>query len=102
LFESNTNTFGSAPGRDIGFVEALRWYALGGHTFAGVMEMAGIYKIGNGGMTALASAILEEYTGDRLFSTAVSAIRNTSRGAEVTSVHGQKFTAKALISTIPL
>lgn len=102
LFESNTNTFGSAPGRDIGFVEALRWYALGGHRFAGVMEMAGIYKIGNGGMTALASAIFQEYTGDRLFNTAVSAIRNTSRGAEVTSVHGQTFTAKALISTIPL
>lgn len=102
LFESNTNTFGSAPGKDIGFVEALRWYALGGHTFAGVMEMAGIYKIGNGGMTAFARAILEEYTGDRLFNTAVSAIRNTSSGVEVTSVHGQTFTANALISTIPL
>lgn len=102
LFESNTNTFGSAPGKDIGFVEALRWYALGGHTFAGVMEMAGIYKIGNGGMTAFARAILEEYTGDRLFNTAVSAIRNTSSGVEVTSVHGQTLTANALISTIPL
>ncbi len=102
LFESNTNTFGSAPGKDIGFVEGLRWYALGGHTFAGVMEMAGIYKIGNGGMTAFARAILEEYTGDRLFNTVVSAIRNTSRGIEVTSAHGQTFRAKALISTVPL
>lgn len=36
LFESNVNTFGSAPGTDIGFVEALRWFALGGHTLAGV------------------------------------------------------------------
>lgn len=102
LFESNTNTFGSSPGKDIGFVEGLRWYALGRHTFAGVMEMAGTYKIGNGGMTAFARAILEEYTGDRLFNTAVSAIRTTSRGVEVTSVHGQKFTTKSLISTIPL
>lgn len=102
LFESIINTFGSAPGVDIGFVEGLRWYALGGYTFAGVMEMVGIYKIGNGGMTAFARAILEEYTGDRLFNTAVSTIRNTSRGVEAISVNGQIFRAKALISTIPL
>ncbi|RMJ21217.1 Flavin containing amine oxidase [Aspergillus sp. HF37] len=102
LFESNTNTFGSAPGKDIGFVDALRWYALGGHTMAGLFEMTGIYKLGNGGMTAFARAMHEEYTGDGLFNTAVSAIRHLPRGVEVTCVHGQKFTAKAVVSTIPL
>lgn len=30
IFESNVATFGSAPGTDIGFTEALRWFALGG------------------------------------------------------------------------
>ncbi|KAJ5312882.1 hypothetical protein N7508_003712 [Penicillium antarcticum] len=31
LFESSTGTFGSAPGKDTAFTEALRWYALGGY-----------------------------------------------------------------------
>ncbi|KAL4922087.1 amine oxidase [Aspergillus aurantiobrunneus] len=102
LFESNINTFGSAPGKDIGFVDALRWYALGGHTMAGVFEMAGIYKLGNGGMTAFARAVLGEYTGDRLFNTVVAEIRHHLSGVEVTTTGGQRFRANTVVSTIPL
>lgn len=47
--ESNVNTFGSASGNDIVFTEALRWYALGGYSMAGIFELAGVCKFGNGG-----------------------------------------------------
>jgi lysyl oxidase-like protein 2/3/4 len=101
-FESNINTFGSAPGKDIGFVEALRWFALGGHTIAGVFEIAGIYKLGKGGMTSFARAIWDEYSGDRLFNTVVAEISHVASVVEVTTTRGLKLWAKAVISTIPL
>ncbi|PLB44947.1 amine oxidase [Aspergillus steynii IBT 23096] len=102
LFESNIGTFGSALCGETGFVDALRWYALGGHTMAGTFERAGMYKLGNGGMTSFAEAILGEYTGDRLFDTAVSEIRHTAKGVEVLTARGERFKAKTIVSTIPL
>jgi Monoamine oxidase len=102
LFESNINTFGSASGKDIGFVEALRWFALGGHSIAGIFEMAGIYKIGKGGMTSLAGAILDEYTGDQLLNTVVAEIHHVASGVELSTTDFRTLRAKAIISTIPL
>ncbi|KAI5456794.1 hypothetical protein BGZ63DRAFT_496079 [Mariannaea sp. PMI_226] len=80
VFESNISTFGSAPGKDIGFTEAIRWYALGGHSIAGVFELAGVYKIGDGGMTSFAQAIMVVVVLER----------------------GQNIKAKMVVSTIPL
>lgn len=102
LFESNVSTFGSAPGEDIGFTEALRWYALGGHSFAGLFEMAGVYKLGNGGMTSFARAVMDEFTGDLLFNTAVQEINHLASGVQVVTAGGELLKAKAVISTIPL
>ncbi|KAJ5353731.1 hypothetical protein N7541_006295 [Penicillium brevicompactum] len=102
LFESNVSTFGSAPGSDIGFTEALRWYALGGHSMAGVFEMAGLYKIGKGGMTSFANAILNEYTGDLLFSTAVKEINHVTSGIKIVTTSGKCLQAKTIVCTIPL
>ncbi|CBF80378.1 hypothetical protein AN8359.2 [Aspergillus nidulans FGSC A4] len=92
LLESNVNTFGSAPGQHIGFVEALRWYALGGHSMGAIFEKAGVYKLANG----------DEYRGERLFNTAVSEIDNLRNSAQITTRSGQIFTAKAIITTVPL
>ncbi|KAL4892544.1 hypothetical protein BDV59DRAFT_202663 [Aspergillus ambiguus] len=102
LLESTVSTFGSAPGREIGFVEALRWYALGGHRMAGVFEKAGVYKLGKGGMTAFARAILHEYRGDMLFQTTVREIKQEGETVLVTCASGQVVRARAVVSTIPL
>ncbi|KAL4902018.1 hypothetical protein BDW74DRAFT_187026 [Aspergillus multicolor] len=102
LFESNMNTFGSAPGKETGFVEALRWYALGGHSMASMFEKAGIYKLNNGGMTSFATAIYNDYTGDSVFDTAVAEITHRRGGVEVTTTAGNTCRAKAIVSTIPL
>ncbi|KAL4960122.1 amine oxidase [Aspergillus stella-maris] len=102
LFDPNIATFGSAPCKEIGFTDALRWYALGGHSISGVFELAGIYKLGKGGMTAFAQAILGEFRGDRLFSTAVLEINQTGNSVQVTTAQGRRLTAKAIVSTIPL
>ena len=102
LFESNVSTFGSAPGKDIAFTEALRWYALGGHNMASLFEMAGIYKLGKGGMTSFAQAILDEFTGDLLFNTTVEEVNHSVSNVQVVTNRGRVLKSKAVISTIPL
>lgn len=102
IFEAITGSFGSAPGTDTAFLEALRWYALGGHSMAGMFELAGIYKIGGGGMTSLALAILGDYKGDILLNTPVQAICQTARGVTIETKSGKSIKAATVISTIPL
>jgi len=102
LFESNVNTFGSAPGAETGFTEALRWFALGGHSIAGVFERAGIYKIGHGGMTSFARAILDDFKGDIVMETVVEQIDEGRNGVELHVSGGRRLHGKAIISTIPL
>lgn len=104
-FESTVNSYGSAPGTEIGFVEALRWYALGGHNMAQVFELAGIYKLGKGGMTSFGRLILQDARCDILLDTVISEIISTDASGlgTVKSQNGQWILkAKAIISTIPL
>jgi lysyl oxidase-like protein 2/3/4 len=102
IFESLVNSFGSAPGSKTGFTEALRWYALGGHTIAGTFELAGIFKLGGGGMTSLALAMLSDFTGDVLLNTVVKEINQKSVGVTIITKQGRQIRAKSVISTIPL
>ncbi|PWY64567.1 flavin-containing amine oxidase [Aspergillus eucalypticola CBS 122712] len=89
LFASNVSTFGSAPVKDIGFVEALRWFALGGHTMAGVFELAGV-------------AVLGEFTGHVCFGAVVERIDHGREKVEVVMKDGRRVGAGAVVSTIPL
>jgi len=102
LFDTLVSSFGSAPGKDIGFTEVLRWYALGGHSLAGTFEMAGIYKIGGGGMTSLARAMISDYTGDLLFNSPVKEISQQPNGVILKTDGGRQIKAKYVVSTIPL
>lgn len=101
-FESLVNTIGSAPGTAVSFTEFLRWYALGGHSLAGTFELAGIYKLGNGGMTSLALSILDDFHGDVMLHTVVEEICHGVDGVIVKTRSGETITAKTVISTIPL
>jgi lysyl oxidase-like protein 2/3/4 len=102
LFESNTNTFGSAPASEIGFVEALRWFALGGHSMAGVFELAGVFKLGKGGMTAFARNMFAEFRGDSIFGGVVKEVKQVAGGVEIRMADGSMKRAKVVVSTIPL
>lgn len=102
IFEVNVSTFGSAPGSDIGFTEALRWFVLGGHSMAGVFELAGVYKLGKGGMTSFARAILDDFDGDIVLNTAVQSITQNSKSASVYCKDGREIHTGTVISTIPL
>ncbi|KAI1072900.1 hypothetical protein LB507_008917 [Fusarium sp. FIESC RH6] len=102
LFDGMISSFGSVPGSQCGFTEVLRWYALGGHSMAGVFEHAGIFKLGKGGMTSLARAILSEYRGHLLFETTIDEVKQDKSSVSLTAKNGRTIQARYVISTIPL
>lgn len=102
IFETMTSSFGSAPAEETAFCEALRWYALGGHNMSQVFELAGVYKLDNGGMTSLAKSILADFSGDVLMSSPITEVSQDANGAIVKTKQGRKFQAKVVITTIPL
>ncbi|KAK5057878.1 hypothetical protein LTR84_011879 [Exophiala bonariae] len=101
-FETTAASFGSAPGKDIGFVEALRWYALGAHNLAQTYELAGVFKLGKGGMTSFARALHQDAKCDTLMNTVVTDISHHQSGARITTAKGQTLAAKAVVCTVPL
>lgn len=101
-FEALVSTFGSAPASQTGFTEALRWYALGGFSMEKTFELAGVFKLGKGGMTSLARAILDEYRGDLIANTEVRKIHQTTSKIELWTTNNIKISAKRIVSTIPL
>ncbi|KAG5655100.1 hypothetical protein KAF25_000223, partial [Fusarium avenaceum] len=102
LFDGMISSFGSAPGSQCGFTEVLRWYALGGHSMAGVFEHAGIFKLGKGGMTSLARSIISEFRGHLLLETTIDAIEQDKDGVTLYAKNGRKLQASYVVSTIPL
>jgi monoamine oxidase len=103
LFESTVGSFGSGHPTQVGFVEALRWYALGGYNMSQVFELAAIFKLGGGGMTSFARAILEDAKCDISLQTVISSI-SQERGDIVTirSADGRTFSAGTVVCTVPL
>jgi lysyl oxidase-like protein 2/3/4 len=96
------SSFGSAPGSHCGFTEVLRWYALGGHSMAGIFEHAGIFKLGKGGMTSLARSIISEYRGHLILETTINAVEQDENSVTLFATNGRRFQANYVISTIPL
>ncbi|KAK1506106.1 lysyl oxidase-like protein 2/3/4, partial [Colletotrichum tamarilloi] len=102
LFDAMISSFGAVPGSECGFTEVLRWYALGGHSMAGTFELAGMYKLGGGGMTSLARAILDDYRGHVVLNAVVEKVEQRGSTVVVSTKNGRRFEAKYCISTIPL
>ena len=102
VFACYVGLFGCCDLADASFFEILRWYALSGHSIAGVYEYTSTYKLGHGGMTSFARAILSEYSGHCLFNTPVVAINQDGALAQILTAGGQKIKSKVIISTIPL
>ncbi|PKS12480.1 hypothetical protein jhhlp_000686 [Lomentospora prolificans] len=96
------NSIGSAPGKDIGFIEPLRWYALGGHSMTGMFEIIETFKLGNGGQTRFARSILSDYRGHLRMNTSVEKVEQRHGGVTVTTKDGDSLKARAIVCTIPL
>ncbi|RSL46540.1 hypothetical protein CEP54_013801 [Fusarium duplospermum] len=102
LFEVLMSSVGSASGHDVGFVEPLRWYALGGHSVTGMFEIFQTFKLGAGGQTALARGILGDYKGHLRLGTEITKVDQSPHSVTVTTKSGSTIRAKYAICTIPL
>lgn len=102
LIEMNYTANSGTDAANTAFSGALRWYALGGYTFAGTTAVSGTYRIGNGGMTSLANAIVRESKCDWSFGTEVTAITQNNEGVTLQTRGGNKLTATHVVCTIPL
>jgi phytoene dehydrogenase-like protein len=102
LFETYLGLCGLGKPDDIGFTEVLRWYALAGHNMAAMYEQTSVYKLGKGGMTSFAKALLDEVHADRLMNTEVNELSQANGKVYVQTKAGHRFTADTVISTIPL
>ncbi|KAJ5109288.1 hypothetical protein N7456_005963 [Penicillium angulare] len=94
--------FGLSHPRDVGFMEAANWFALAGGTNPGINEHCSTYKIGNGGTTALARSIFEDFDGDFAANSVVKKISQGLSGVKVTLKDGRHFHSRYCVSTIPL
>ena len=104
MFESLTNGSGLTQADKRGFTEFLFWWALGGHSMAGITEANGVWKIGNGGMTEFARRVLADYRGDIAVGTEVVKIQQPKKEKQVHVFFkdGRTIYARDVISTIPL
>ncbi|EKG15492.1 Amine oxidase [Macrophomina phaseolina MS6] len=103
IFDAFMSSLGSAPGSETGFVESLRWYALGGHSMASMFELAGLYKLGNGGMTAFAKKVFGEYRGDVVAGAVVKSVhQDGGKSVAIATRDGREFEAGQVICTVPL
>jgi lysyl oxidase-like protein 2/3/4 len=102
LIEMHCTSVSSLPADETAFMVPLRWYALGGYTFAGSTAISSMYRIANGGMTSLAKAMLSEVDYDRVFDREVTAINQDDKGVTIKTRNGSKVTADLAICTIPL
>lgn len=102
LIEMNYTANSGNDAANTAFSGALRWYALGGYTFAGTTAVSGTYKVGNGGMTSLANAMFRELNCDQSFGTEVTAITQGDKGVTLQIKDGDTLTAGYVVCTIPL
>lgn len=103
LLEEHAASFYGIPPDQAAFSEVLHTYALCNFDPQMVEEATLKYKLSRG-MTALALAILDDFRGDRLFSSPVKSITQTDGeyGAAVVLESGRKYHANVIVSTIPM
>lgn len=102
LKEHAGSFFGTPP--EVGsFTEVLHTFALSCFNAQMIEETTMKFKIASG-TTALALAILDDFTGDRLLSSPVTQItqREGSYPIAISTKSGSSFRAKKVISTIPI
>lgn len=68
----------------------------------GVFEAVGVFKLGNGGMTTFARAILDDFRGHIALNREIRKIHQAHSHVELTTKDGQTINARRVVCTIPL
>ncbi|GKT95737.1 lysyl oxidase-like protein 2/3/4 [Colletotrichum tofieldiae] len=102
FLEALIQSYGLAGLEDVGFIDVARTMAHAGLSAVGMREKNGTYSLGNGGTTALARCLLDEFHGHLQFSAQVTKISQADQRVRVTLRGGREILARYVICTIPL
>ena len=87
--------------KDIGYLDQLRWYALGAYDPARLFENCGRYRI-EGGTKRLLDAMAADCRGELRTGTPVASVARDGEIFVVTSQDGEAFRARAVLVALPL
>jgi monoamine oxidase len=87
--------------KDIGYLDQLKWYALGAYDPARLFENCARYRI-EGGTKRLLDAIAADCRGELRTGTPVASVARSGDTYVVTSQDGERFRARAVLVAVPL
>jgi phytoene dehydrogenase-like protein len=87
--------------REAAWVEMVRWYALAGHNYIGLVEALARYRFKDG-TKALIDAMVADGKPEVRLGVAIARVEQHGARARVTSRAGDSLEARAVISTLPL
>lgn len=86
---------------EAGFVEMLRWWALSGNDLAGYSDSVARYRFRDG-TKSLIDAMIEDGRPDVRLATPVAEVRQDGEQVLIQSAGGERFSARAVISALPM
>lgn len=105
LLEAIILQMGGGPLEQLGFLDAMRWWALGGWTPTGLNDIGLRTRLGSGQSTLARRIFDHAKSTGRLsysFSTPISSITDKGGVVEVTSRRAETWRARSVVCTIPL
>lgn len=105
LLEAIILQMGGGPLEQLGFLDAMRWWALGGWTPTGLNDIGLRTRLGSGQSTLARRIFDHAKSTGRLsysFSTPISSITDKGGVVEVTSRRAETWRARNVVCTIPL
>ncbi|GME48596.1 hypothetical protein GTA08_BOTSDO12869 [Neofusicoccum parvum] len=105
LLEAIVLQMGGGPLEDLGFLDAMRWWALGGWKPTGLNDIGLRTRLGSGQSTLARRLFDHARSTGRMsysFSTPIASVVDNGRTTEVTSRNGKTWRGRSVVCTIPL
>ena len=97
----NVELISSGTAEAISYLDVLRFYMVGGSEFSNLMDSAARFKLKEG-TSRLIELILEDGGADVKLSSPVRSIEDNGELVTVATQRGEKFRARAVVSTLPM
>jgi monoamine oxidase len=94
-------TCGGAHHKDVSLLDMMRWYAIPGHNLTDLNDAVVRYRM-KGGTASLIDAMLRDAKPDVRLSSPIARVEQDSSGVRVMTKDGKQYTARAVISAVPL
>ena len=101
LLDALISTSVGAPTHEAAWLEIVRFYALSGHRYRGMLDALGAYRMRDGSR-CLIDAMLSDARAQVQLDAPVASVEEDGSSAIVRTRAGEAYSARAVISTLPL